>query len=198
MQNLGNSVSNNLFCKTRFIMNFSSLIQIIQQTHTVFQQQAVSAVNRGLTIRNWLIGYYIVEFEQKGEDRAAYGSKLRENIAEKITIKGLTAPELSRCRQFYRAYPTIVGVITQELINLMPKNILGLPTQESKTPVTKEEQVHLRSVLLNISYTHLSELIKIEDPLKRRYYELLVLKTHPSVTELKRQINSLSFERLGL
>ncbi len=168
-------------------MNFSSLIQVIQQTHSVFQQQAVSAINRALSIRNWLIGWYITEFGQKGEDRAAYGLKLREKIAEKITIKGLTAPELSRCRQFYRAYPTIVGVITQEFKTLIPNNILGLPTQESKPALTEEEQVHLKAVLLNISYTHLSELIKIEDQLKRRYYEMLILKTHPSVKESSRR-----------
>jgi hypothetical protein len=43
-------------------MNFTSLVQSIQQTHNALQQQAVLAINRSLTIRNWLIGYYIVEF----------------------------------------------------------------------------------------------------------------------------------------
>lgn len=88
--------------------------------------------------------------------------------------------------------------MTQEFGDLLPKNILGLSTQESETHLTIEEQAHFKTVLYNISYTHITELIKIEDALKRRYYELLVLKTHPSVKELKRQIHSLSFERLGL
>lgn len=79
-------------------MKFGQLIQAINQVHVSLQSSGVKAVNRHLTFRNWLIGYYIVEFEQSGEDRAAYGSRLREKIAEKITIKGLTAPELSRCR----------------------------------------------------------------------------------------------------
>ncbi len=72
----------------------------------------------------------MVEFEQHGEDRAAYGIKLRDTIAEKIMIKGLTTPELSRCRQFYQAYSAIVGLMTQELNTLIPNNILGLATQE--------------------------------------------------------------------
>jgi hypothetical protein len=55
-------------------MNFSNLIQNVRQTHTALQQQMMKAINRSLTIRNWLIGFYIVEFEQKGEDRAKYGS----------------------------------------------------------------------------------------------------------------------------
>jgi hypothetical protein len=57
-------------------MNFDLLLNTIQQTHTVFQQNAFKAVNMSLTLRNWLIGYYIVEFEQNGEDRAKYGESL--------------------------------------------------------------------------------------------------------------------------
>ncbi|MCY7420218.1 MAG: PDDEXK nuclease domain-containing protein, partial [Chitinophagaceae bacterium] len=140
----------------------------------------------------------MVEFEQKGEDRAAYGTRLRGVIADKIKIKGLTAPELSRCRQFYQAYPQILGLITQQLYDLSPQMILGLSTQESENALSNEEEIHFKKVLLNISYTHLTELIKIDDLLKRRYYEYLILTTQPAVKELKRQIHSLSFERLGL
>src|SRR3954466_14618407 len=101
-------------------MKFQQLIQAINQAHHNLQHSAAKAVNRYLTIRNWLIGYYIVEFEQKGEDRATYGSKLLEKIAEKITIKGLSAPELSRCRQFYNTYAQILGLLTQEFNHLLP------------------------------------------------------------------------------
>lgn len=57
---------------------------------------------------------------------------------------------------------------------------------------------HTARIVQSISYTHLVELIKIDDTLKRKFYELLILKTQPSVVELKRQIHTLSFERLGL
>ena len=57
-------------------MNFDLLTNTILETHTSLQQSAVKAINIHLTIRNWLIGFYIVEFEQKGEDRAKYGEKL--------------------------------------------------------------------------------------------------------------------------
>jgi len=56
------------------VLNFNSLVSLVEQTHLHFQQQAVKAVNVSLTIRNYLIGFYLVEFEQKGEDRAAYGN----------------------------------------------------------------------------------------------------------------------------
>ena len=56
--------------------HFENLVKEIEQIHNHFQQQAVKAVNISLTLRNWLIGYYIVEFEQNGADRANYGGKL--------------------------------------------------------------------------------------------------------------------------
>ena len=51
-------------------MNFESLVGHINQVQDVLQAQAAHAVNLSLTARNRLVGYYIVEFEQNGEDRA--------------------------------------------------------------------------------------------------------------------------------
>ncbi len=181
-------------------MNFNKLVSSIQHTNDFLQQSAVKAVNTHLTLRNWLTGFYIVEFEQNGNDRAKYGAKLLETIAKNISIKGLSAPELSRCRQFYNTYPQFSGLITQEFQNVPPadflteKAIFGLPTQELENKDLK----HVSIIFQNISYTHFSELIKIDDSTKRRFYELLILKTQPNVKELKRQIETLTFERVGL
>ena len=181
-------------------MNFEKLVLRIQQTNEFLQQSAVKAVNTHLTLRNWLTGFYIVEFEQNGSYRAEYGAKLLENIAKNISVKGLTAPELSRCRQFYITYPQILGTVSQELKNVLPadflpeKAILGTATQE----LQNEELKHITTIFKTISYSHLVELIKIDDSTKRRFYELLILKTQPSVRELKRQIDTLTFERVGL
>lgn len=90
-------------------MNFNLLVDSISKTHSHFQQQAAKAVNVSLTLRNWIIGFYLVEFEQNGEDRAAYGTGLLKRLADEIKIKGLVAAELSRCRQFYFCYPQILG-----------------------------------------------------------------------------------------
>jgi predicted nuclease of restriction endonuclease-like (RecB) superfamily len=184
-------------------MNFEKLVLRIQETNDFLQQNAVKAVNTHLTLRNWLTGFYIVEFEQNGSDRAEYGAKLLEKIAKNIKIKGLTSPELSRCRQFYKTYPQILGLLSQEFKNMLPTNflteniensILGSATQE----LQDEELKYVSTVFQNISYTHFTELIKINDSTKRRFYELLILKTQPSVKELKRQIDTLTFERVGL
>ncbi|WP_113925678.1 PDDEXK nuclease domain-containing protein [Cognataquiflexum aquatile] len=192
-------------------MNFELLIDTISKTHSHFQQQALKAVNVSLTLRNWLIGYYIVEFEQKGEDRASYGTELLKKLSLEIKIKGLVSAELSRCRQFYFCYPQILGSMTQEFNNLLPFQILGSltpksqiekslpilrsPTSESKYAVS---QINGSVLVSKMSFTHFVELIKIQDNLKRTFYELECIKGTWSVRELKRQINSLYYERSGM
>ncbi len=189
-------------------MEFTKLINSIQSTHEELQLSAVKAVNQSLTLRNWLIGLYIVEFEQNGEDRAKYGERLLENIAKSIQIKGLPAPELSRCRQLYKTYPQILGLVTQEFKHLLPTSlpkhyslenvrhpILGSQTQESQKRSNNNNLKHIFNIFQSISYTHFTELIKIEDATKRHFYETLILKMQPTVKELKRQINTLYYER---
>lgn len=179
-------------------MNFDLLTNTILETHTSLQQSAVKAINIHLTIRNWLIGFYIVEFEQHGEDRAKYGSKLLPELAKKIKIKGLTAPELSRCRQFYHVYPQIFGTVSQKFNHLLPPSILGSVTQEFQIVDNQDDKIYFENLLTKISYTHFVEIIKINDVIKRKFYELLVIKNTLSVRELERQIATLAYERVGL
>lgn len=189
-------------------MNFKSLVKLINEAHSTLQQQASKAVNLGLTLRNWLIGCHIVEFEQHGKDRAKYGVDLLGKLADSIRIKGLTSPELSRCRQFYKTYPHIFGTLSQgsgkhflQILseNLLPPKILGTPSQElDAIDVTSRQGERAQNIVSQISYSHFAELIKIDDETKRKYYELLIIKTNLSVRELKRQISTLSYERLGI
>lgn len=118
--------------------NFKQLSSTIEQVHRHLQANAASAVNQALTIRNFLVGYYIVTFEQNGEDRAAYGTNLLGILAKNIAIKGLTAPELSRCRQFYQCYPQIFGSVTQKFHTLLPEQIVGPLLQYSETGKLEE------------------------------------------------------------
>jgi hypothetical protein len=65
-------------------MKYQGLISIIDHTHNKLQQAAVKAVNSHITLRNWRIGFYIVKFEQNGEDRAKYGTKLLKELAGEL------------------------------------------------------------------------------------------------------------------
>lgn len=174
-------------------MNFKLLIESIENVHSAFYNQSVKAVNVNLTLRNWAVGLYIVEFEQNGEDRAEYGKQLLINIADKIKIKGLGKTGLKMCRQFYKIYPEIINAMTPEIKAGLPPSI-----GQTASDQFKEDKSYLVTLLQNTSFRHFVELVQIDDKTKRRFYELLILKTTPTVKELKRQIETLTFERFGL
>ena len=91
-------------------MNFEQLVSICQQTHEEIQKRAVRAVDLSLVVRNWLFGCYIVEFEQNGADRAAYGVGLMDALTARLKplgIKGISATRLRLYRSFYRDYQQI-------------------------------------------------------------------------------------------
>ena len=197
---------------TKIVMNFKQLTDTLLATHKELYQNSIKAINIGLTIRNWLFGFYIVEFEQNGEDRAIYGEKHLHELAQKLKIRGLSETNLKLCRQFYKVYPSILVELPHKYSDFMKNEIGQSVTDQLYWPnnmiVTKSQlptdescisnSSYLSKLLNSISFTHFTELIKIEDEVKRKFYELLIVKTQPSVAELKRQIHSLAFERLGL
>ena len=73
-------------CSRESQLTFEQLISSIQETDRYFAGQASRAVNVSLTLRNWMIGYYISEFELNGKDRADYGEKLLSKLARKLTV----------------------------------------------------------------------------------------------------------------
>jgi hypothetical protein len=91
-------------------LTFVELVESIRVTHDLFSVQAVRAVNISLTLRNWIIGFFIREYEQNGKDRAEYGTQLIERLAANLQ-KGIDECYSDRylrlCRQFYRTYPQI-------------------------------------------------------------------------------------------
>lgn len=96
-------------------MNFDNLIYLIDKTHNVLYGNAVKAINLNNTIRNWLFGFYIVEYEQNGEDRAKYGEKVLHNIENHFKFsgtKGITERRLREYRKFYLVYPQIRRTMT--------------------------------------------------------------------------------------
>jgi hypothetical protein len=90
--------------------NLAELIENVYQTHCILQENAVKAVNQFLIIKNWIVGYYIVEYEQNGSDRAKYGEYLIDEISKKLRDKGLkgySPMSLRNSRKFYTVYPQI-------------------------------------------------------------------------------------------
>ena len=180
-------------------LTFDRLVDSIVEVHRELTRQAKLAVNVSLTVRNWLIGAYIVGYELQGSDRADYGEKLIETISENLAkhkISSVDRRQLYRYIDFYRAYPHIVGSVTPQLLRALPdsdtvKEMVGSATPLSRTPAES-------SLIARLSYTHLEQLVKLDSTDKRQFYQEHCLAGGWSVRELKRQIASLYFERTAL
>ena len=194
------------------IDSFIQLSLQIELTHSVMQQSVGRAINQHLTSRNWLIGYYIKEFEQNGQERAKYGEKLLLTLSKKIKIKGLGRSMLEYCRLFYGTYPHLQDEIAQFALTISqsPIGILPLPVEkllglnQSTNQLIVLSETELKAIDISpsklfsaLSFTHFVELIQIDDNLKRRFYEIECIKGCWSVRELQRQIGSLCYERAG-
>lgn len=220
-------------------MDFPQLTSNILVTHNALQNNAIRAINQNITARNWLVGYWIVEFEQNGEDRAKYGEKLLSELAKAIKVRGLGTVMLNLCRKFYKTYPTLSTEIGKFLISrgdsqiiqsliekfqitenendIIFQSLIGklpIPTASIFQTVTEKPvgdpnlvpadsievipQVGDDKIFSRLSFTHIIPLLSIADPLKRSFYEIETIKGCWSVRELRRQIDTLCYERAGI
>lgn len=198
-------------------MNFDSLVHTIHSVQDALQEQAAHAVNLALTARNWLIGYYIVEFEQRGEDRAEYGEQLLKKLETSIKKKGMTERRFREFRRLYIVYPQLGSEVAKYLVSLPIgfRNLLNNSAKEIRQTSAKSQIPAIRrtsaelvvaedwmlpaEMLFNrISYSNLSLISQIDDPVKRSFYEIENIKGCWSNRELDRQISSSYFERSGL
>ena len=203
--------------------NFEGLIDNVYQTHCLLQQNAQKAVNRNLTMRNWLVGYYIVEVEQNGEDRAKYGARLLEEMAKRIKVKGIKGFNLStlrNCRIFYNTYPQIRQTVSTELkkvgenvgkklffSDLQIRQTVSAELQKSfpipirgsvSRELPEEYPIPSETLLSRLSFSHFLEIIRKDDPLERLFYEVETIKNNWSVRELERAIDTALYVRTGL
>jgi len=187
-------------------LNFEQLVDVIRQVHDELSAQASRAVNASLTLRNWLIGLYVEEYERHGVDRVDYGDKLMDRLAECLTKNGVSRcdrREIYRYRQLYLTYPQIVEAVTPQLHPLAGGTVLsGSGTQPDDVrqivEATPQSQIDGKTLISKLSFTHIVELLNLEDAAKRTFYEVECIQGNWSVRELKRQIHSLYFERCGL
>lgn len=203
-------------------MHYRQLLSAIAQAHTTSVGRAAAAVNQGLVLRNWLVGAYVVEFEQGGEDRAKYGESLLARLAQDLKrkgISGLSADVLERTRTFYLFYPQIGKKISATLSRkLMPPSPRALksipssamaesavvPTSEISATLSRKSKTESQPTplsvekLLSMSWSLFAELIRLDDPWKRAFYENECLLGSWSVRQLQRQIGSQLYERTGL
>ncbi len=175
-----------------------ALVAAIRDVHEQCATQAGKAVNISLTFRNWLIGAHIHQYELQGADRATYGDKLLHKLAEQLAaakVSNCDRRQLYRYLRFYRLYPQIVGTLSPQFAALQPP--LAGQAKKVGTPSPQSGNDALQ-LLTRLSYSHIEELVDMDDPLQRAFYETEALRGNWSVRELKRQIASQYFERSGL
>ena len=191
--------------------NLERLTNTIQETNQFFINRVQKQVNVTMTLRNWIIGCHIVEYEQSGEDRAEYGKKVLETVAVRLKekgIKGMAETNLKLFRMFYNTYPQIRQTLSDELQLNDLQHIKISQTLSDKSFSKKHNDIKKRidaadlkqvSLLINsLSFSHFIELLKADTTVKRRFFEVQAINNNWGVRDLKRAIDSLLFERTGL
>ena len=143
-------------------MNFEALVKHISTIQNTLQAQAAHAVNLALTSRNWLMGCYIVEFEQNGEDRAAYGEQLLKKLEQRLRTKGLNERRFREFRRLYLVYPQLKEPITQYIASQIP--IRRLPSAELGT--AKEWIIPTDRLFNKLTYSNLMLISAMDSALK--------------------------------
>jgi len=193
------------------VSTIESLASAIGALQDILSGQAAHAINLLLTCRNWLIGYYIVEYEQQGEDRAQYGDQLLKNLAKKLHRTSLSERRLREARQFYQSYICLYEQVFGYMQSHTDAEIWRTLSAELK-PIEAEQIEKWRTASAElpawampserlfrcINYSSLQLLSTLTDPLKRAFYEQELIRGCWTYRELDRQISSLYFERMAI
>jgi len=169
--------------------NYNNLLDRIGEILVKARTAVVREINKAQVLAYWEIGREIVEFEQKGKARAEYGEELLKRLSADLSAKfgkGFSERNLRNMRAFYLNFPIRQTVSAESL---------KFQTQSGKSGISQTLSNQFEPML---SWSHYCELLKVEEPLARSFYEQEAIRNNWSVRELKRQINSMLFERLAL
>lgn len=181
--------------------SFELLAQNIRSVNQALRQSAANAINKHVTCRNWLVGYYIVHYEQSGNDRAKYGEMLLKNLAEQLKEDSFSYRNLRLYRQFYTTYKRLFLPVKEycgksisnwqsSITKFQIADIQCVEIWQSPIAKLEKEECSVSELVLfeRLSYTHFVQLLPLEDALERTFYEMECIKGMWSVRELKRQI----------
>jgi len=167
---------------------YSTLITDLASLIEQGRRTAVRYVNTALVTTYWLIGRRIVEYEQKGKERAEYVEAVLKKISEDLTRKfgkGFSFPQLKNIRQFYLTYPekgyTLSSQFDHSQKKLNPSNELP---EKSQTLSSQSEISHTLSAKFYLSWSHYCLLMRLDEPFKREFYESESIKGNWSVRQL--------------
>jgi predicted nuclease of restriction endonuclease-like (RecB) superfamily len=157
-----------------------------------------SVVDTFQVMTNFEIGRRIVEHEQKGAKRAAYGAELLKELSGRLTEefgRGYSVTNLKLMRQFFTENQIRIGQSVTDQFRMLAPISQSATGQSTIVQAVTEKSGSLPFLL---SWTHYVELLGIKDPDERSFYEIESRQSNWNVRELKRQKASCLYERLAL
>ena len=191
---------------------FENLATTFQATQDALLKLSERAVDSALVVRNWLFGWYLVEFENAAASRSdIYGKELINNLSNRLKekgMKGVSPTNLRKFREFFQAYSEIQRAASvTSLAGLGPllfleasapsKNIQQTLSVESFQSTRQAAFTQIASSL-PLGWSHYVELLTLDDTAERRFYEIEAAANQWTVRELQRQIASSLYHRLAL
>jgi predicted nuclease of restriction endonuclease-like (RecB) superfamily len=187
---------------------YSHLLDRIAKILVEARTKIVREINKAQVLAYWEIGREIVEFKQEGKVRAEYGGELIKRLSKDMTEKfgrGFSEMNLRNMRRFYLEFPIQI----QQTLSVKSKKYQTLSgkfetvSRKSAIPQTLSAKSQIGQTPSDefepmLSWSHYCELLKVEEAFPRSFYEQEAIQNNWSVRELKRQINSMLFERLAL
>ena len=168
--------------KNEIIPINQSFLENVSDVLAQARKNAKTAVNLAMVYAYYEIGRMIVEEEQHGQNRAAYGKQILQELSKYLSEKfgkGFSTTNLKQMRQFYTVYSQ------DQISQTLSDQFENLPA------VNTGRKFYL-------SWSHYLKLMRINNIDERHFYEIESVKNDWSLTELKRQYNSSLYERIAL
>lgn len=163
----------------------------IKQILAQARQYAYSAVNSAMVEAYWLVGKRIVEEEQNGADRAAYGKDILKSLSKELSAefgKGFSERSLREFRQFYQTFPDLLQ-ISLTTTDLAAQNIWRTPFAISVNPIW-------RTLFAKLHWSHYQRILRVSDEQARIWYLNEAAQQNWSISTLDRNISTLYYQRL--
>ncbi len=190
--------------------HFQQLLDLFQTTHNDLQKRASHSIDVALVVRNWLFGWYLVEYENAGVERAElYGKGLINKLSKELKasgLKGVSPTNLRKFRSFYQAYQVIqqsppFKSLKHDYVIQQTVSVKSLDLFTGQSPENQKIIQSLPSELFKkfpLGWSHYVTLLSIDNKRERQFYEIEAAENSWSMRELERQIASSLYERLAL
>ena len=174
---------------------FEHISKLIDEAH----KHVRTTIDTVMVYTYYGVGRYIVEDEQNGDKRAAYGKAVLKNLSRRLLDKygaGWSVATLKNAKKFYCVYAEKANSVCR-IEGEKAKHCLA-NSQEIKKSLASINETEATIRPFTLSWSHYLVLMRIENPDERNFYEIECLKQDWSVRQLQRQYASSLYERLAL